>query len=67
MTINDYLQSSDHITTFASILEQAKQINKANPAILRREDQHIEACQSNAFEKPLGGLPIVIKDNMLLE
>ena len=53
MTINDYLQSSDHTTTFASILEQAKQINKANPSILRREDQHIESCQSNAFAKPL--------------
>lgn len=67
MTINDYLQSSDHTTTFASILEQAKQINKANPSILRREDQHIESCQSNAFAKPLVWLPIVIKDNMLLE
>lgn len=53
MTINDYLHSPDHTTTFATILEQAKLINSSNPAILRREDQHIESCQSNAFVKPL--------------
>ena len=69
MTISDYIASatSDPKKVFEATLAQAKKINTSNPAILRREDAHIESCQEYAFSKPLAGLPIVIKDNILLE
>lgn len=74
MTISDYLASdylasakSNPKSTFDATLAQAKKINETNPAILRREDDAIESCQTDAFSKPLAGLPIVIKDNILME
>jgi Asp-tRNA(Asn)/Glu-tRNA(Gln) amidotransferase A subunit family amidase len=67
MTIPDYCNQIDKKVKFDEIIAHAKSINTSNPAILRREDQHIQSCQDNAFTKPLAGLPIVIKDNILLE
>jgi Asp-tRNA(Asn)/Glu-tRNA(Gln) amidotransferase A subunit family amidase len=69
MTINDYLNEAkaNVKASFDAIVTQAKEINASNPAILRREDQHIESSQEAAFAKTLAGLPIVIKDNILLE
>lgn len=67
MTISDYLNSSDHTLRFSEILMKAKEKNSENPAILRRDEDYITACQNTPFTKQFKWCPIVIKDNILLE
>lgn len=67
LTIDTYLSSSDKITYLEDILHQAKIGNKANPAVLTRDDEYIQDHQGTLLSKPMQGCPILLKDNILLE
>ncbi|USN56400.1 MAG: hypothetical protein H6766_05040 [Candidatus Peribacteria bacterium] len=49
------------------VIHHSKEKNSDLNAVVRREDEWVEHHIQEQLDKPLGGLPIIIKDNILLE
>jgi Asp-tRNA(Asn)/Glu-tRNA(Gln) amidotransferase A subunit family amidase len=50
-----------------TMIADAKEKNSNLNAVIRREDTRVTDHIEDQLTKPLGGLPLVIKDNILLE
>lgn len=48
-------------------ITESKKKNPELNAVVRREDEWVDRHIQEQLDKPLGGLPIIIKDNILLK
>ena len=53
--------------TIVTMIADAKKKNETLNAVLRREDQRVADHIETQLDKPLKGLPIVVKDNIMLK
>ena len=54
-------------TVFAYLEKSKKEVKNGTNAIISTTEEYVEKHMKDASAKPLGGAPIIIKDNILVQ